>query len=452
VMSKRGRSRSRAPPSATPPMRLPSQSAQLAALERAAASEAAEAAKAGAAAASPPPLQQYVPAEEDDDDDGQNSSESSDSSSSSSSIPSSADAAFEAGHDLRDPAVGDAIDAHEAEVDARAPKEPRKRKKHNKRKTSVVWTMYKRDPSRPDTFECLLHEHCEDETHARYVGQAGNATTNLLNHARRYHQLVVDALAKAHNDRRDVKAEFDALVRAMKQPSRGTGGLLNFGFSRLAKGGATAAGHIKDIALLVCFIANNIPFNVMDSAHFSTWMTSLGTKYQSKATVLKLLGPLYAIVLQRREDVVRACGSFSTTFDLWTSLAGGHYCVVTYHALDAHFTMISATLDLIPMACSAYGEFIYMSVNARIRSHGFGDMLHAASFSDSGSNVAAAKALLTPGDDEPCFNHNLKHVIDDVLGGSPGQQLTHLAGASDFAALAMLVAHVRGSPLLRAAS
>jgi hypothetical protein len=178
-------------------------------------------------------------------------------------------------------------------------------------------------------------------------------------------------------------------------------------------------------------------------------MATLQAKYPSKGTLMKVLPPLYTVVLRRREDVVRACGSFSTTFDLWTSPAGGHYCVVTYHALDKSFNMIVATLDLIPLACSAYGEFIYMAVVARIKDHGLDTILHAASFSDSGSNVAAAKALLTPNDDEPCFNHNLKHVIDDVLGGSPQQEATHPAAAKDFAALALLVAHVRGSPVLR---
>ncbi len=78
--------------------------------------------------------------------------------------------------------------------------------------------------------------------------------------------------------------------------------------------------------------------------------------------------------------------------------------------------MIAATLDLIPMACSAYGAFIYVAVAALINARGLGNDLHAASFFDSGSNVAAAKTLLTPGDHEPCFNRNLKYVIDDVVG------------------------------------
>lgn len=78
-------------------------------------------------------------------------------------------------------------------------------------------------------------------------------------------------------------------------------------------------------------------------------------------------------------------------------------------------TYFLAPLDLIPIDCSAFGEFIYLAIDARLEAHHFSDCVHIASFSDSGSNVVLAKGLLTPGDAEPCFNHDLKHVVEDVL-------------------------------------
>jgi len=147
-MSKRGRTRA---PQPAEPARRPSQSAQLAAMQRKAADDAAaeqEAARhlfsAAHHGAPAPPPPRYHPNDGDDDDDddddeeGASSSSSDDDSSSSSSHSAQPAGAFEAGHDLRDPAIAGAIVAHEAAVAARPPKEKRKRKSHKKAKTSVV--------------------------------------------------------------------------------------------------------------------------------------------------------------------------------------------------------------------------------------------------------------------------------------------------------------------------
>src|SRR6185437_2957325 len=113
----------------------------------------------------------------------------------------------------------------------------------------------------------------------------------------------------------------------------------------------------------------------------------------------------------------------------------------TYHALDAAFCMISTTLDLIPMACSAYGEFIAFAIEARFQQHGLADKIHTASFSDSGSNCVAAKALLTPMDGEPCFNHTMKLAIEDVCLGTSTKAASHRVAAQDFSAMHLLIAH-----------
>ena len=64
------------------------------------------------------------------------------------------------------------------------------------------------------------------------------------------------------------------------------------------------------------------------------------------------------------------------------------------------------------------------------------------------SNCVLAKALLTPGDAEPCFNHNLKHVVDDVLVSSSNPALCPVA-ALDFLAMGLIIAFIRGSSIIR---
>jgi hypothetical protein len=95
-----------------------------------------------------------------------------------------------------------------------------------------------------------------------------------------------------------------------------------------------------------------------------------------------------------------------------------------------------------------YGEFIAAAILARMQQHGFDRLLHAASFSDSGSNCVLAKGLLTPTDAESCFNHDLKNVIDQVLGAE-NVAATDKCAAADFDSVAVVISHVRGSSVLR---
>jgi hypothetical protein len=132
---------------------------------------------------------------------------------------------------------------------------------------------------------------------------------------------------------------------------------------------------------------------------------------------------------------------------MWTSIAKQKYLVTTYHTMDDDFNLFSAPLDLIPMSCSAYGEFI--AIQARIDGHRFDECAFMASFSDSGSNCELAKGLLTPGEEEPCFHHKLQLMLDDVIGGAEGGHPVNAAAVLDLSALGLLVGIVRASLNLR---
>ena len=253
---------------------------------------------------------------------------------------------------------------------------------------------------------------------------------------------------KAYNENRDVGAEYTNLVKAMTLPKVGSPLERSFGVAIIRQ---SLVGIVKQLALLVCIIANCLPFSLVDSPHFKTWMAHCGASFPSRGTLMKLLKPLYCFVLDSMEEQFIKCGVFCTTCDLWTSLSGTHYLIVTYHALDPDFRMITAPLDLIPMGCSAFGEFIYLAISARFKQHRFDDLVHSASFSDSGSNVVLAKELLTPKDAEPCFNHNVKHSHDDVCVGSPSNPALCRVAALDFLSMALVIAAIRGTSVLRAA-
>jgi hypothetical protein len=91
-----------------------------------------------------------------------------------------------------------------------------------------------------------------------------------------------------------------------------------------------------------------------------------------------------------------------------------HYIAVTYHWLDAHWTLRAQVLDLIEFEGPACGAVISTVIEERFDAR-FPDGVTMASFtSDRGSNVKVARATLTPDDSEDCIPHLLKSALDDV--------------------------------------
>ncbi len=283
----------------------------------------------------------------------------------------------------------------------------------------------------------------QDKKHPAIVMQSHNGTSNLLNHARAYHGNTFETLIKASNAGKSVQKEFDGLLAAMSLQSarsNSKAALTGHGFSVIKREHAKIE---KEVAMLACLVSNNLPFHLLDSQQFVDWMATLDAVYPSRASIMKLLPVLYDIAAGHYEQLIRDCGVVTLTFDLWTSLAQSKYLVVTYEFMDAAFVRHSVPLDLVRVAGGAYGEAIASLIKARLVQHKLDDVLVASTVSDSGSNCVNVKELLTAGDDEPCFLHNLDHVVKDVLSNAA------LSIGRDFSALVSVIGAIRGSPQLR---
>ena len=288
----------------------------------------------------------------------------------------------------------------------------KKRLRKSKKKTSVVHHFFDKGES-DGLFVCKLHALMPAGSgHSEFVRQGGLGTSNLLSHVRHYHEKMLAGLTKAWNESRDIKAEWDGLVALMKPPLRA--GMERF-VSVVSRSDVALR---KQLSLLMFFVASSLSFNVLDSSHFQTFVSAMGGDFPSRKSLVELLPSLFTVVLSLLESKFVDAGFFSTTFDLWTSIAGTKYCVITYHTMSSDFELFSAPLDFIPLSCSAFSEFLYHAIETRLQAHPFASMVHVASFTDSGSNVQAAKEMLVGGDAESCFNHDLKLVIDYVLVGT----------------------------------
>jgi hypothetical protein len=321
------------------------------------------------------------------------------------------------------------------------PKTPRSAKK----KTSVMHVLFEPTPDTVGFFNCRMHAFAS-KGHPLVV-KAKSGTSNLLSHARNYHKEVYEALVKAHNDGDDVEQVFDALLAALPAPGHKDGTLDGLGFSVTKKSELLLS---RQLALLVCIIANCLPFSLVDSPHFVTWMALLGAAYPSRRTLMKLLPVLYHRAVGSLVGQLKEASCMSLTFDAWTSLRGTKYLVVTVHAITPDWTMLSAPLDLIPMHHRAYGELMAVTILSRLHDHKLDDVLLVSTTSDGASNCRLAKSILTPGDEEPCFNHCMHLMVNDVIDGSDTKAPLDPVAAKDFAALAVAITFIRGSSNLRA--
>jgi hypothetical protein len=347
---------------------------------------------------------------------------------------------------------GDDDEVEEEEEDQRGDDErpQRQHKKSKKRargapkrkKYSVVHHFFEKGDAAGD-FVCKLHGFMPPGSgHPQVVRQGGTGTSNLLSHARTHHAKIVDGLIKAWNEGRDVDAEWKGLVALLAPPERRG---IDRWVSVVSRSDALLR---KRLALLIFLVANSLSFNVLESPHFELFMSSMGAEFPSRTSLVDLLPSLFTVVLSLLEARFIEAGFFSTTFDLWTSIAGTKYCVITYHTMLPTFELLSAPLDFIPLGCSAFSEFIFHAIETRLSAHPFDALVHVASFTDSGANVQAAKEMLVPNDAESCFNHDLKLVIDDVLAGSDARSPAAPLAALDLNGLALCISFIRASSVL----
>lgn len=306
----------------------------------------------------------------------------------------------------------------------------------------------------PTKFRCRLHNLTPTRffkgtkrKHPHFVSQSGKKTSNLLSHCRTWHSNALESAVTVYNDGGDVEDHVNRFIEEIGLKNQLQPDDMRRFFKAMEKG----PGRVKkELALLVWLVAVNGSFNSIDSSHFKTFLKECNVVLDSKWTIRKLLPLIYNTVLGIQETKLKNCGVFSLTFDLWTSVAGSKYLVVTYHGITSDFTWIKCALDLIPFGCGGYSGFIVSAMEHRLNAHGFDDCLLAAATSDSGANVKAAKRTLVEGDDEPCINHLLKSLWGDVLDGSGSSAPLDGGASQDFASASLIASFIRGNPTARA--
>ncbi len=180
------------------------------------------------------------------------------------------------------------------------------------------------------------------------------------------------------------------------------------------------------LSLLAWAIKSSIPFSPFDAKEFGEFANHAGFSLDSAYEMKKKTATLHSVFEDLAEARLANCISVSITANMWTSLADGHYLVLTYHGIDPRtFEMVHHVLDLQVVYGSATGNLIATVVRDRIKAH-LGESKHVVALVlDSGSNMLKSGKILGI-QVQKCFAHGLKGVIDAVCGKEPTKKQPQL--------------------------
>lgn len=204
----------------------------------------------------------------------------------------------------------------------------------------------------------------------------------------------------------------------------------------------------KQLASLVWMIGANVPPHALNNKYWSALQSEFGVSLPEVATMWKLLPVLHDIVVADIEAKLAKLSSFVTLLDIWTSLDNRSFLLLRVVGIipDGSFRFWSVALDLIRFFSRTFATTIAATVEGCVRTHTARcpNVIHAGNISDAGSNVHLAGQLLTSDEDQMnCFNHKLKNVIDDSLGGEVGHCGSAKCASKDIIGLLHIVSLVR---------
>jgi len=183
------------------------------------------------------------------------------------------------------------------------------------------------------------------------------------------------------------------------------------------------------MSLLVWVLECQIPFNAVESLHFRRFGEEMDKELFSAYHLKTNLSLLYDVVVSLARANLKECAGFTITADMWTSIAGQKYLVITYHGVTRAFERVHHVLDLVPFYGASVGNLISSVICERVRSHVQSPKVMTV-VTDSGSNMKRARQQVAEdlgcASSSTCFAHALKGVMDAVFGVGEKQSTKHL--------------------------
>jgi hypothetical protein len=170
---------------------------------------------------------------------------------------------------------------------------------------------------------------------------------------------------------------------------------------------------IKELGIIRYIVTQKISFLSIDSDEFSDMLSDFGQSLDAKATILKLIPPLYQFVLTKKCSRLHQCSALSFAADFWTSKAARKYMGLADFGIDPSWTLQNEVMDFVCFPGSIIAELCTYVMKQRAERHAHEDQLLAHVVTDCGSDLKAARGMLEI-DHDDCANRLLNSSSGDV--------------------------------------
>ena len=266
-------------------------------------------------------------------------------------------------------------------------------------------------------WECRVFSTSPD--HKRFI-LVGKNTGNLQKHAQKDHEVHCDAIKRLIHDNPAQSAllMIEAYVASLS-PEHLTGQTsLDRFFGRLLQSNISA-----ECAAVMWFIDAQIPWNQFNNPLFYQFCRTLSSDQVSHlagtTTIVETILPiLYKYVMARMYEKMQRWNAFWNSFDAWARF-GFSFVSQNYYGIDPkEFDYDVLLLDLIHFPFPKYSETLagLLVFRQDIHTENMDPVpLRAGGTVDQAANVQAAGRLMYgPDDIQPCQDHVIGTIFDDV--------------------------------------
>ncbi len=194
----------------------------------------------------------------------------------------------------------------------------RKRKAHQKKKRSIAHSLSAQNVKVRGDARCKLCEYYEKELHS----------SNMIRHWEKKHNKELVVAQAAEDKGQDVAAAVATIVESRMTS---VGSLAKW---VITKRRVQEGRWIKELGIIRYIVTQKISFLSIDSDEFSDMLSDFGQSIDAKATILKLIPPLYEFVLTKKCSRLHQCSALSFAADFWTSKAARKYMGLAYFGID----------------------------------------------------------------------------------------------------------------------
>jgi hypothetical protein len=275
----------------------------------------------------------------------------------------------------------------------------------------------KRDELPTVMCQCVLHAFSEGADHKEYsLVPLKGATDDLRAHAESFHSGLCSVLDTAQSKGLDLEEVWNQQVALLQSK---TGKRITDHFSKRNRMEKSTAGllprHEKAIVLVLLFVENDVAFYIAESTMWPIFCKIFGVELPGRKSLRNILDPIYFIVLQERQRVIKEAGFCHTLFDFYNA-HGRDYLLINYQ------TALNGKIHHFPLDClewrgRKFAGIVMGSARTAISLH-LGNALLASNHVD-GALLSAGDLLVGTGDNKWCSDHLLdllQHDIFDIDG------------------------------------